>query len=146
MNQPASVGIAEKFVAYRAEIHKLKAMLQLCPVPIAIAHTDGATLLYLNPAYTFFFGKTMETATEMWGEPWHPEDQPKLKAYWAEVVAHLNIKATEARYVFPPTGDIKVARITSTVLDGNGIIVYVFPEKCWDVPLQIIAPQTPTLP
>ena len=143
-NQSAAETLAEKFISYRAEIHKLKAVLQLCPVPIAIAHTDGKTLLYLNPAYTFFFGKTLETATEIWEEPWLLEDRPKLAAYWKEVCQHLNLKATEARYAFPPTGEIKKARITSTVLAGNGIIVYVFPETCWDVPLprQIIEPDS----
>ena len=135
-------GIANKFIAYRAEIHKLKAMLKLCPVPIFIVHTDGKEILYLNPAYTFFFGKTMETAKEVWQDPWFADDRPKLAAYWKEVCAHHKTQNTSARYVFALTGEIKQAKIASTVLAGNGIIVYAFPEKCWDIPLppQIIEP------
>jgi PAS domain-containing protein len=141
--ESAAEQVAEKLVAYRTEIHKLKAVLQLCPVPIAIVHTDGKTLLYINPAYTFFFGLTAEQITEFWSDPWMPEDRPKLKAYWEEVCSHLNLNSTLARYTYPPTGEVKVARITSTVLAGNGIIVYSFPEKCWDIalPRQIISPQ-----
>jgi len=130
-----------------AEIHKLKAVLQLCPIPVLLAHDDGDTILYVNPAYTFFLGGTVATMQhKAWAEHWCPNDRERVEAYWASVVKNKVTASTQASYIFPPDGGLKKARITATVLENNGIICFVFPEICWDVPLpiQIIEPQQRT--
>jgi hypothetical protein len=136
--------IAERLVSYRDEVHKLKAVLQLCPIPVLLAHNDGDVILYVNPAYTFFLGGTILTVQDgAWLNHWCPEDREAIKNYWAAVVKNHITSSLRARYIFPPDGGLKNARITATVLESNGIISFVFPEICWDVqlPIQVIEAQ-----
>ena len=135
--------IAEKLVAYREEVHRLKAVLQLCPLPVMLAHHDGDVILYVNPAYTFFLGGTVENMQNgAWIDHWVKEDQEKMWVYWNSVVKNKTTQSTFGRYTFPADTSAKKARVTATVLESNGIICFVFPEICWDVPLpiQIVEP------
>lgn len=135
--------IAEKLVSYREQVHRLKAVLQLCPVPVMLAHNDGDVILYVNPAYTFFLGGTILTMQNgAWANHWCEEDRSRVVDFWADVVKNRTTRSVKGRYTFPPDGGLKKARVTATVLEGDGIICFVFPEVCWDVPLpvQIIEP------
>jgi len=117
-------------------------VLQLCPLPILLAHHDGETVFYVNPAYTFFLGGTVASVQKRaWIGHWCAKDRPRIETFWNELLANKTTSSIEASYIFPPSKGLKKARITATALDNNGIISFNFPEICWDVelPVQLLA-------
>ena len=135
--------LLQKFEGYRAEIERLSFVVEMCPIPVAIAGADG-TVVHVNSAYKKTFGRDI---TRMQGDDWQslyaPHEGDRLKRWWTEFIASKTPSTTDTAYVCPETGSFKNVRISLVPVPDDGIIVFLLPETCWTlVPPAGLSPAT----
>lgn len=118
----------EKFTDDREKIERYSAIANLCPLPIFIVAHDGKSIVYINPAYREFTGRSIDELQDFkWLEMVHPDDRTNVAAVWKQFVLDENPVPSLRRYVHK-NGKVSEAVMTAYRVEQNGFVGFIVPR------------------